>query len=123
MSRWTRAGGLSLCGVLLALGSSCAGNSWDQAPRPVRDLPPEFQADAARAPAPGYRGCAVHLLDSLSGATLQLNRSTSVHPNAAGVGATAIGDYQVTPLGRYGLRANEYLRLECPSGRPLGAVH
>lgn len=123
MIRLTRAGSPWLFGALLSIQTACAGNTWDQAPRPVRDAPEEFAVDPERAPHPASRGCAVHLIDSLTGSTLKLVRSTALHPGAAGVLTTAIGDYEVKPPGRYGLKEKELLRVECPSGRPVGAVH
>jgi hypothetical protein len=65
----------------------------------------------------------VHLIDPVAGTSLTLIRSTALHPSAAGVLTTAIGDYEVKPPGRYGLADKEFLRVECPSGRPVGAVN
>lgn len=123
MIRLTRGGGAWLLVALVATQGSCAANVWHQAPRPLRGMPEEFAVDPAQPPEPVSRGCAANLVDTLSGSTLHLFRSTAVHRSAAGVLSTSIGDYEVKPYGRYGLEGGEMLRVECPSGRPVGAVH
>lgn len=118
----TRSGATLLLGVLLAAAQSCgASGPWGQTPQPTGGLPQRFTVDPAQAPAPRARGCAVHLVDDRDGTRLELIRSTAVPPTPAG--DVAIGDYRIEPQGRYGLGPTELIRLECPSGHPLGAVH
>lgn len=95
-----------------AIGSS---NTYPEtAPaRAAVDLPPEFaQKDsvpAASAAEPG--SCPSPLLDPRDGTRLLLRSSQGGR----------VGDYEV-PGERYGVRPNEYLRVDCRTRRPLGAV-
>ncbi len=110
-----------LLAVLLAGAQGCgATQAWNQTPAPVQGAPAQFALDSARAPAPGDLGCAVYIRDPGTGVHLELVRSTGV-PGPAGV--TAVGDYRAEPAGSYGLAPSQLLRVECPTRRPLGAVH
>jgi hypothetical protein len=110
-----------LLSVLLVGGGGCgASQAWDQTPVPVSGVPESFALDPARAPAPTDSGCAVHLQDQKAGAKLELVRSATI---PSGNGVTTLGDYRLEPPGSYGMAPSQLLRVECPSRRPLGAVH
>lgn len=80
--------------------------------RPLMDLPEAFvPADSTAAAGAGQSGCLVRLSDPR-------DRSLLILRNSQG---RAIGDYESQP-GRYGLRDKEYLRVDCRTLRPLGAV-
>ena len=105
--------------LLLPILAACAaGQPWDQRPRPARDLPPAFAPDPAAPPGPAAAAgvCPVRLIDPYSNSKLRLIRSAS----AANGGY--MGDYEVSPPGRYGIADLDLLRIECGTGRPLGIV-
>lgn len=108
---------------LLFLAGACGGNAvvWQQRPSPVQNLPARFNLDPDHPPAPGSKGCAAYLLDERDQTHLLLARSVAVPPTPER--DVAVGDYRVVPSGRYGLGPTELLRVQCPSGRPQGAVH
>jgi hypothetical protein len=60
----------------------------------------------------------VRLNDPRNDTRLELVRSTEV----AGGSPSHIGDYVVTPAGRYGVGARELLRVDCDNARPIGVV-
>jgi len=106
--------------VLITVG--CGGTAvWQQRPSPAQNLPRNFSIDPDRAPPAGSKGCPAHLLDERDNTRLVLVRSVAVPPMAGGV--VAIGDYRTEPEGNYGMAPGELLRIQCPSGRPQGAVN
>lgn len=98
--------------MLLACGAS---RSWNAVPRPVTDLPDQFVVDGT-VPSGTGRACMAHLKAPDGDTRLTLVRS--IDNGSAGL----IGDYRVEPAGRYGLDANELLRVDCDAGRARGAV-
>jgi hypothetical protein len=103
-------------GLLACLTLACgASQSWSAVPRPVTGLPDRFVVDGT-APAGIGRTCLVHLKAPDGGARLTLVRSSDEGSDRL------IGDYRVEPAGRYGLDANELLRVDCGTGRASGAV-
>lgn len=75
--------------------------------RGASDVPPQFVSGSAAA----AEGCRNPMTDPRDGTRVRLVRSQ---------GGT-VGDYQV-PAGRYGVGADELLRLECGTGRVIGVV-
>lgn len=97
--------------LLAACGTSV---NWQAAPRPVAKLPPAFAPDAAFHGAGAQlspAACLSHLQDPTWDVRLELVRSDA-----------GLGDYRVLPNGRYGVAANELLRVTCATGVPRGAV-
>jgi len=118
MTTWTR----ELLLLLLLPVGACGGTGvWQQRPSPAQNLPRNFSIDPDRAPPAGSKGCPVNMLDERDNTHLVLTRSVAIPPS--GDGDVAIGDYRLEPEGNYGLAPGELLRIQCPSGRPLGAVH
>lgn len=109
---------LVACVISLAIAAcgSASTPSWDVAPRTLGPLPARFVPDAG-----GPSGteddhfCLVRLHDPATGTRLRLVRS-AVHEGRA------LGDYAVDPGTSYGLGVDELLRLDCGTGRALGAV-
>ena len=101
--------------VSIAVAQGCAASRRAAPPpRVASDVPDRFlvgsiSGDATSEPAPGG-ACRSPMVDPRDGARLTMVRSSSGQ-----------GDYQVPP-GRYGVAANELLRLDCGTGRPLGIV-
>jgi hypothetical protein len=114
-----------------ATGASGCGRSRARAPA-LRDLPAAFvpidwgSSGAASAGMGGGReGCAVRLRDERDGTTLLLRRSqnsreTSQQGDATVTHYRAIGDYEVLTPGRYGLPADQWLRVDCGTWRAIG---
>lgn len=76
--------------------------------RPATGTPPRFvRADGATS---GI-ACDNPMVDPRDHTRLRLDRS-----------AGGQGDYAVSTVGQYGVRAGERLRLDCATGRPLGIV-
>ncbi len=100
--------------ALLAAGCA-ASQPWNAAPRPLAGPPAQLVVDTSFVRGP-VAGCAGRLLDPRDGTRLRLRSSAQ-----RGDGAF-VGDYDVEPAGRYGLGANEWLRVDCGAGRVLGAV-
>ena len=103
-----------LLSLVVPLLSGCAASSFpaDATARPVAGVPPLFQdpgEDVGR-PAAGPEGCRSPLVDPRDGTRLKLVRSMGGR-----------GDYEPEER-RYGLSADELLRVDCASGRPVGAV-
>ncbi|HVK52327.1 MAG TPA: hypothetical protein VM469_11395 [Pseudoxanthomonas sp.] len=100
---------ISLC-VLAACASAPGPHASVQ---PAADLPAQFQVQQAdgstRAPQAG-EGCRNPLIDPGNQAHLLLQQSRD-----------GWGDYSV-PAGHYGAAANQWLRVECATGKPLGLV-
>jgi hypothetical protein len=108
--------------ALVLLASSCGGTGvWQQRPSPAQNLPKHFSIDPDRAPPAGSKGCPVHLIDERDNTRLVLVRSVATPPT--GDGDVAVGDYRTEPQGNYGMAPGELLRIQCPSGRPQGAVN
>ena len=110
--------GLPLLPCLLALVAGCAIGSRNTYPatapaRPVTDPPVEFVLEDSTAGVPGTSaaGCRGRLRDPRNETRLILRSSQG----------GAVGDYEVPP-GRYGVGASEYLRVDCRTLRPIGAV-
>ena len=106
--------GFSASLAACALG---AGGSFpaDSAARPARDMPARFEptAPATRvAPADTISGdgCTSPVRDPRDGTELRLERAIAPR-----------GDY-VVPSGRYGIGADELLRLDCNTGAAIGFV-
>lgn len=107
-----RAATLAAWTGLVALLSGCAlgpgaGFPSDPTAHAALDVPPAFEHPATSASA---GACLNPMRDPRDGAELRLVRS-----------AAGRGDYEV-PAGRYGVRPDELLRLDCSSGRPIGVV-
>ncbi len=85
------------------------------APRPVSALPDHFVVDGS-VPSIAARSCFVHLKSPEDDTRLTLVRSSDNGRDGI------IGDYGVEPAGRYGVAANELLRVDCLTGRAIGAV-
>lgn len=98
--------------LLLAIGCVSASSvNWNETGRPAGEVPARFVADTSAAAAPaGAQGCLVRLMDPRDGTRLTLQQS-----------AETLGDYRVE-AGRYGVRAGEWLRVECATGRAVGIV-
>lgn len=105
------AGGMSL--FILACGVSHMDMT-SNPDRPAENTPERFVFDLSTAGAPPDtipgEGCRNPMFDPRDGVRLTLIRS----------GASR-GDYDV-PAGRYGVRANELLRLACNTGHVVGIV-
>lgn len=96
---------------------ACAsGNTNLAAPpdRPARDTPARFVLDMDMAGAPpdtiAGSACRSPLFDPRDGARILMQRSSASR-----------ADYAV-PAGRYGVAANELLRVMCNTGEPIGIV-
>ncbi len=102
--------------LVASLTIACgASQSWNAVPRPVAALPDQFVVDGP-VPSGTGRTCLVHLKAPDGGTRLTLVRSTD--NGREGI----IGDYRVAPAGRYGVGADELLRVDCLTGRASGAV-
>ena len=106
---WRRAIGVVLAG---ALASGCAtgggGYPLDGEVRALDHAPLLL----SQAVAPDRSGaCQSPVRDPNANLTLTLVRSSS-----------GLGDYRPAPVDAYGLRVTELLRVDCRSGRVLGAV-
>jgi hypothetical protein len=71
-------------------------------------------------PPPGAASCLIHLKDPRDDTRLDLIRSTEMTGRDGG--PSHLGDYVVTPAGRYGVGAGELLRVDCGTARALGVV-
>jgi hypothetical protein len=100
----------------LAVGCGVS-RPWALTPRPAARVPEQFVP--TEAPRPGAASCLVHLKDPRDETRLDLIRSTETGQDG---GLTHLGDYTVTPAGRYGVGAGELLRVDCGTGRALGVV-
>ena len=102
--------------------------------RNARDLPAAFApiewgAGQAQLPAgaSSREGCATRLRDERDGTTLLLRRSenrqeTSRERDAVVTHYRATGDYEVLTPGRYRVSAEQWLRVDCTTWRPVGPV-
>ena len=108
---------------LLVLVAGCTTHTiWDVTPRAAIGLPTVFVPDTTGlkpgTAARGVEGCRVHLADPAFGTQLTLVRST----DKGGTPTKYWGDYQVTPIDRYGMNENELLRIDCRTGQAVGIV-
>lgn len=83
--------------------------------RDALDVPSQFITEDMPLGATTYDtlpgpGCRSPLVDPRDGTRLRLGSS-----------ASGVGNYEV-PSGRYGVNANERLRIDCNTGRSLGIV-
>ncbi len=105
--------------ALLPLASSCAAaQEWyTTRPVPVDSLPERLAPDTARgAPAELLVDrCTSPLIDRATGTRFRMQRSELL-PNGP------LGDYSLEPANAYGATADEYVRVDCAIGRPLGLV-
>jgi len=114
----------SLLPPLVALVVCCGPprGIWDVTPQLASGLPTVFVPDTAGlkpgTSAAGMAGCRVHLADPAFGSHLTLVRST----DRGGSPAKYWGDYAVNPAGRYGVRENQLLRVDCRTGQAIGIV-
>jgi hypothetical protein len=97
--------------LLLGGCVTAAAGATDALFRPGVDLPTRFVTTDGMA---AEDGCRTTMLDPRDQTRLQLARSWLE-------GSTWRGDYEV-PVGRYGVRDGELLRLDCASGEPFGIV-
>ena len=96
---------LPACGV--------SANWLEFTPRPVAGLPAQFEAPNAGPGEP--TACTSPLRGARDGTELVMLRSSNQ-------GGSPIGDYAVSPVGRYGIGEREALRVDCRDWRPLGVV-
>jgi hypothetical protein len=114
----------SLLPPLMALLAGCGPGRtiWDVTPSAATGLPTVFVADTAGlkpgTSATGMAGCRVHLTDPAFGSHLTLVRST----DRGGAPTTYWGDYEVSPIGRYGVEEYQLLRIDCRTGQAVGIV-
>ncbi len=97
--------------LLLAAACGSANTPFNATPRPLAGLP------ASLTPPPGANdgtACRSPLTDPADGSQLVLERSWRRD-------GASIGDYRPAP-GKYGLREGEFLRVDCGTWTPLGAV-
>lgn len=108
--------------AILALLAGCGGPSMypvSLPARPALDVPDHFMVGTMDPggpltdPLPGT-GCRNPMVDPRDGTRITLEQSVR-GPFGE------IGDYAVPP-GRYGVGPREFLRLDCATGRALGAV-
>ena len=124
---------LALVGVAACGGGAGGGSTqWEGTPRPLASLPQSarFRPDAAfhgsGTPLATDR-CLTHLIDPTNSVRLTLVRSVGGDSKAAAKSAgvdtgNPRGDFSTEPQFQYGLRAGELLRVDCATGRALGAV-
>ena len=97
--------------LLLAAACGLSSTPFNATPRPLAGLP------ASLTPPPGPTdgtACRSPLTDPADGSRLVLERSWQRD-------GAPIGDYRAEG-GRYGLRDGEFLRVDCRTWQPLGAV-
>jgi hypothetical protein len=109
----TRATGITA--FLLPLLTGCAtmrsaSLPTDTSARTAADTPAAFGFDIPSGERAGSGTCRNPAIDPRDGTRLVLARSSEGR-----------GDY-VVAAGRYGVRANEYLRLDCRTGATVGVV-
>ena len=97
--------------LLLLVGCAHTQGETEREVREAEDTPPTFATEDGVAP---VQGCNVTVIDPRDQTRLRLIRS-------AVIGGAHRGDYDV-PAGKYGVRSDELLRVDCASGEPLGIV-
>ncbi len=94
-----------------------ADRGWAATGRMLVDAPARFTIpDATGLASAPTAGCAPTLVDRRNGVSLTLVRSAP-----AGT-AVPRGDYRASAPARYDIADGELLRVECPTGVPIGAV-
>lgn len=109
-SRHLVAAGIALFTVACATTSTFPTNP--PILRPAENAPAQFLT--AEGAAGVENACRNPLIDPRDQTRLRLVRSGAV-------GGSHHGDYEV-PAGRYGIRQNELLRIDCGTGRVVGIV-
>lgn len=97
---------------------------------PAADLPAAFTpVEWAPAGVTGQpqEGCPIRFRDDRDGTTLLLRRSVNRRETGRQGDATvaryfATGNYEVLTPGRYGVSAEQWLRVDCTTRRPIGPV-
>lgn len=123
----------SLLGIAACASAGGGTQQWQGTPRPLASLPQSsrFVPDAAfhgAGTALSADRCLTHLIDPTNNVRLTLVRSVGGDARAAAEGAGVTtsrnpqGDFATEPQYPYGLRAGELVRVDCATGRPLGAV-
>jgi len=124
---------VAMVGAAACGGSGSGAQQWQGTPRPLASLPQSarFMPDAAfhgsGTPLSTDR-CLTHLIDPTNNVRLTLVRSVGGDAKAAAAEAGVStnrnpeGDFSLEPQFQYGLRAGELLRVDCATGRALGAV-
>jgi hypothetical protein len=98
------------CIGLTNLGSPIVAPTREALDVPIQFVTEDMPVEAtANDTLPGS-GCRSPLVDPRDGTRLRLRSSIS-----------GVGEYEV-PVGRYGVNANERLRVDCNTGRALGVV-
>jgi hypothetical protein len=118
---------LSLAVLLCAACVRTTSETVEVTPEPVqqqevqtaRNLPQAFTVVTAARLA---GDCPPALSDPSLGTALTLQRSVLLPAPDTAQGFRAVGDYVVTPAGRYGDRAGQGLRVDCQRLRALGIV-
>jgi hypothetical protein len=102
--------------LLPLIAAACATTSTFPAQgrelRMAQDVPVSFVTDDGSAGVPD--GCRSPLIDPRDQTRIRMQRSGTV-------GSRSQGDYEV-PDGRYGVGADELLRIDCRTGQVLGIV-
>ena len=114
------------CGIVAVSGCGRSRAARAAAPYPAAFTPVEWGAAASGAPG-AQEGCAVSIRDDRDGTMLLLRRSESRRETTREGDATvthyrATGDYEVLTPGRYGITANQWLRVNCGTWRAVGPV-
>ena len=122
-----------LLAAACASGSGSGSTQWPGTPRPLATIPqgmrfvPDPAFNPSGSPLPEDR-CLTRLIDERSAVRLTLVRSIGAGAReaarTAGVSTSANpqGDFSTEPQFSYGLRTGELLRVDCATGRALGAV-
>ena len=116
--------------LVLVLSAACVRTTYETVevtPEPVqsedvqsaRNLP---QAFAVVTPPRVPGDCPPALSDPSLGTNLTLQRSVMLPAADTARGYRAVGDYIVTPRGRYGDREGQGLRIDCQRLRAMGVI-
>ena len=97
--------------ILLLAGCATTQGNTEREVRDAEDTPPTFATEDGVAP---VQGCNATVIDPRDHTRLRLIRS-------AIIGGAHRGDYDV-PSGKYGVRSDELLRVDCATGEPMGIV-
>ncbi len=104
--------------ALLPVASSCMAQQWyTTRPIPVESMPDRIVPDPARGGPKelAVDRCTSPLIDPATGTRFRIERSDLL-PNGP------IGDYSLEPGDAYGATKDQYVRVDCAIGRPLGLV-
>jgi len=102
--------------TLMAAGCGSTSHA-NLIPQPVVGMPAQFFGPSG-APEPAGPTCRNPLRAPDGVVTLTMVRSGR-EPDRPGIGW---GDYAVSPVGSYGVRLDQLIRVECGSGVPAGVV-